>query len=181
VFREIGANIVEGLGDGISAAAPQVTGLMKTITDGLTQDVSGMFKSVLLEGANFRTALSGILGGAADRLLDRGVSSLLGGIPGFASGTSFAPGGLALVGERGAELVNLPRGSQVIPNDQLRGLASGSAEVHVTVGVDPASGNLTAFVDRRAGMAVAQGAPVIMSAQDRRTAQNLETYTARRG
>lgn len=34
-------------------------------------------------------------------------------VPGFASGTSYAPGGLALVGERGPELVNLPRGSSV--------------------------------------------------------------------
>ena len=37
------------------------------------------------------------------------------GIPGFASGTNFAPGGLSLVGERGPELVNLPRGSRVMP------------------------------------------------------------------
>ncbi len=37
-------------------------------------------------------------------------------VPGYASGTNFAPGGVALVGERGPELVNLPRGSQVIPN-----------------------------------------------------------------
>lgn len=43
------------------------------------------------------------------------------GVPGFAEGTSFAPGGTALVGERGPELVNLPRGSQVIPNHQLSG------------------------------------------------------------
>lgn len=43
------------------------------------------------------------------------------GIPGFAGGTHFAPGGLALVGERGPELVNLPRGSQVIPNQLLSG------------------------------------------------------------
>jgi len=35
--------------------------------------------------------------------------------PGFALGTSFAPGGLAMVGERGPEMVNLPRGSQVNP------------------------------------------------------------------
>lgn len=41
---------------------------------------------------------------------------------GFATGTSFAPGGLSLVGERGPELVNLPRGSQVIPNNKLRGI-----------------------------------------------------------
>jgi hypothetical protein len=35
-------------------------------------------------------------------------------IPGFADGTDSAPGGLAWVGERGPELVNLPRGAQVI-------------------------------------------------------------------
>ena len=38
---------------------------------------------------------------------------------GFEHGTNFAPGGLALVGERGPEIVNLPRGSQVIPNNQI--------------------------------------------------------------
>ena len=49
--------------------------------------------------------------------------------PQFASGTAFAPGGLALVGEMGPELVNLPRGSQVIPNPRL----GGEVHVHVTV------------------------------------------------
>jgi len=33
----------------------------------------------------------------------------------FASGTNYAPGGLSLVGERGPEVVNLPRGSKVTP------------------------------------------------------------------
>lgn len=37
----------------------------------------------------------------------------------FAHGTTFAPGGPAIVGERGPELINLPRGSQVIPNNQM--------------------------------------------------------------
>jgi hypothetical protein len=41
----------------------------------------------------------------------------------YASGTDSATGGLSLVGERGPELVNLPRGTQVIPNDILRSLA----------------------------------------------------------
>jgi hypothetical protein len=38
------------------------------------------------------------------------------GMPGYASGTNFAPGGLAVVGERGPEVINLPRGSRVTPN-----------------------------------------------------------------
>jgi hypothetical protein len=50
--------------------------------------------------------------------LASGLSSLLHFIPGFASGTSSAPGGLALVGERGPELVNLPKGAAVTPTFQ---------------------------------------------------------------
>lgn len=41
-----------------------------------------------------------------------GLTSFL-GIPGFATGTDYAPGGIALVGEQGPELVHLPRGSKV--------------------------------------------------------------------
>ncbi len=52
-------------------------------------------------------------------------------VPGFAQGTNFAPGGMALVGERGPELVSLPRGSQVTPNNRLSGMMGGS---NVTVG-----------------------------------------------
>lgn len=45
-------------------------------------------------------------------------------ISGFARGTNSAPGGLSLVGELGPELLNIPRGGQVIPNDILRSLAA---------------------------------------------------------
>ena len=38
---------------------------------------------------------------------------MTGGIPKYASGTDFHPGGMAIVGENGAELINLPRGSSV--------------------------------------------------------------------
>jgi hypothetical protein len=52
------------------------------------------------------------------------VGSLLSAIPGFANGTNSAPGGMAWVGERGPELVNLPKGSQVIPTHLLRAASS---------------------------------------------------------
>jgi hypothetical protein len=57
----------------------------------------------------------------------------LGIIPHFASGTPFAPGGLSLVGERGPELVNLPRGAAVLPNSALSGVRSMAPVVHQTV------------------------------------------------
>jgi hypothetical protein len=51
-------------------------------------------------------------------------------VPAFASGTDNAPGGLALVGERGPEIVNLPRGSQVIPNAALRAGGGGMVTIN---------------------------------------------------
>jgi hypothetical protein len=55
--------------------------------------------------------------------------------PGFADGTDSAPGGLALVGERGPEIVNLPRGSQVFPNGTGPNIG-GSVNAPVTVNID---------------------------------------------
>lgn len=42
-------------------------------------------------------------------------------LPHYASGTQSAPGGLAVVGEQGPEVVDLPAGSTVIPNHRLGG------------------------------------------------------------
>ncbi|AMM83151.1 hypothetical protein AZF01_01225 [Martelella sp. AD-3] len=63
--------------------------------------------------------LAGLFGGGL-------LTSLL---PAHATGTNFAPGGVSLVGERGPELVNLPRGSQVLPNHQLHGMRQASGGV----------------------------------------------------
>lgn len=56
-------------------------------------------------------------------------------IPHFAAGVRGFTGGMALVGERGPELVRLPRGSDVVPNASLRS-ASAPAGV-VLEGVSP--------------------------------------------
>jgi len=59
---------------------------------------------------------SGTSGFADFRQLDR-----------YAGGTNYHPGGLAWVGEKGPELVNLPRGSQVLTNQQSMAMAGGGA------------------------------------------------------
>jgi tape measure domain-containing protein len=52
----------------------------------------------------------------------------------FAAGTDFAPGGMALVGEQGPELVNLPRGSQVFTNNETQDIMRrGGQGMQVTV------------------------------------------------
>jgi len=57
-------------------------------------------------------------------------TSLLGAAM-YAQGTDFHPGGLAIVGEDGPELLNLPRGSQVVPNSQMGSV--GGVVVNVSI------------------------------------------------
>lgn len=59
------------------------------------------------------------------------VSSILGA---FASGTDYVPAsGSYLVGERGPEIVNLPRGSQVIPNNEMGATENGEYVLEATI------------------------------------------------
>lgn len=54
--------------------------------------------------------------GVYQELIDAIAATPIPSVPAFARGTDFAPGGVALVGERGPELMNVPRGSQIVPN-----------------------------------------------------------------
>jgi hypothetical protein len=85
--------------------------------------------SSLLSG-NFFSSLfgSGAGGGPIGGGGAANVGSILAdsGITGFASGTDYAPGGMAWVGENGPELVNLPTGASVTPAGATRGGAGGA-------------------------------------------------------
>ena len=70
----------------------------------------------------FNLAAGAAAGAAAAALFTKAIGSI--GIKGFARGTNNAPGGLAMVGERGPELVNLPRHSQVFSTQQSRRMAA---------------------------------------------------------
>lgn len=48
-----------------------------------------------------------------------------GDVPAYASGTSYHPGGLALIGEHGPEYAMLPRGTAVMPHRQSMAMAGG--------------------------------------------------------
>ncbi|MCG7520847.1 hypothetical protein [Ruegeria sp. Ofav3-42] len=108
---------------------------VKTLGQSLKETLAGSLESSiqgLLEGTKtIKSALADIASSLASLFAKQAATSIvraiLPGIPGFAEGTNFAPGGLAVVGEKGPELVNLPRGSQVIPNDEIGGVTGGSA------------------------------------------------------
>jgi len=80
--------------------------LAEGIAAGTTPEIAGQLVDLLVPGVS---AALGALAGA-------GAAS----VPGYASGTLAAAGGLALVGERGPELVNVPRGSRVYSNEETR-------------------------------------------------------------
>jgi hypothetical protein len=70
------------------------------------------------------TVIAGIAAVAIGALLQKAIPAFAGGVENFS-------GGLAVVGERGPELVRLPRGSDVIPNHQLGGIGSAGAQVFI--------------------------------------------------
>lgn len=97
---------------------------LKDVGASAFNELSYQLKGVLLGAQSLGDAIKNLIASLADMALSAAFKALGTsiGIPGFANGTNYAPGGLALVGERGPELVNLPRGSQVIPNHELAGM-----------------------------------------------------------
>jgi hypothetical protein len=92
-----------------------IVGLKKALAAGSGLTGIGIGIALIALGTIIKSALAG-----------------LGGRSSFAVGTRYAPGGMALVGERGPELINLPRGSQVIPaaqTSQMMGGIGGQIEV----------------------------------------------------
>lgn len=63
------------------------------------------------------------------------------GAGGFATGTDFAPGGATLVGERGPEMVSLPRGAKVHQADKTRKMGGGNTTINITVPMMSGSAN----------------------------------------
>lgn len=67
--------------------------------------------------------------------------------PAYAKGTDFASGGPSLVGEKGPEIVNLPQGAQVVPNDITRMLLDRERSVNNTSNNTNNSYNITVKAD----------------------------------
>jgi hypothetical protein len=160
VFREIGQNVTEGLALGISDNAPMADAAMGDLSDtigGSTDSLVSRMESFrssaesaftgLVTGAlTFNEALSQVLSSLAEMLAKSAFSGLFGdslagggllsGIFGHANGTPSAPGGWTMVGERGPELVNMPRGAQVLSAQETRGVMSGGGSGGISLTID---------------------------------------------
>lgn len=108
--RDVGKAIFDGIVDYIKDIPEKVEELVGGIV-GKIKDIAGNIKGAI--SSIFNAGKAGIEAGAVSA---GGKATIT--VPAYATGTSFAPGGLSLVGEKGAELVNLPRGAQVFPADE---------------------------------------------------------------
>lgn len=133
------SEMVMGIINGIASIPGRIGGALASIGSTISSTWNGILASAQSFGSGIVqhvidgiSGLIGKLGSAAGRIGDTikgAVNNIpgIGGIAnwaGFAEGTDSAPGGLAMVGERGPELVYLPRGAQVTPNNRLNSLVS---------------------------------------------------------
>jgi hypothetical protein len=146
--------------------------------------VSDAFKGMLTGAMSWKEGMRGIISSVINELwrlyvvqqivglVSSGLKSLglpLPKIPGNANGTVNWGGGMTWVGERGPELVNLPKGSQVIPSHRAQNMAGGG----VTVNVDARGSADPAAVRQQVEAGIRQAAPAIIAAAQQRTVTGL--------
>lgn len=104
----------------------------KDMADQTLQSLSRLTSAI--KGGGFLGILDAVIGlglqlGSIGAFGNKIANRLNKSVPGYAGGTNFHPGGLALVGERGPELVSMPRGSRVHSNADSRGMMGGIMEI----------------------------------------------------
>lgn len=130
--------------DGISQAfSGDVAGGINSIFKGLLNVVGDFLIQLGLAAIGIGKLYAAINAGSFNPglTITAGIAALVLGsvikafIPKFATGTRFAPGGTALVGERGPELVSLPEGARVTPAAQTGAILGGAMQSIQVYGV----------------------------------------------
>jgi hypothetical protein len=126
---------INGIGDAFIAMAEggkfSFKDMIMSMLDGIRKVITGLLAESLATAIinAFKSPASAATGGLAGIALAAAgitaVTALFASLPKFAGG-GISAGGLSIVGERGAELVNLPSGSQVFSNSQSKNLLGGS-------------------------------------------------------
>jgi phage-related tail protein len=182
-FNTALGNLGEGGAGGVNNAKDAVSELAKGLQS-VKSSAKSAFAGMVTGAKSFKDALADVASSLATMFANQAFESLFGSlfpaIPGFANGTFSAPGGLAMVGERGPELVNLPRGAQVSTAQQTKGMFGGGGALDVRVFVDQ-GGNWQGVVERISDRSSARAASAAMQVQDRKTSANLQNHLSRKG
>lgn len=179
VFQRFGGWLTEGLANGIDGGAGGVQSSMQGVAGGMMAHFDGVLsgaKNLTDVFDNIKASFANMVADMAQKAMQSGVSGLLGSvfgsfdplagalrgaglnaIPAFATGTNYAPGGLAQVNERGGEIMNLPRGSQVIPHDLSKQMLQKQAPSNVSINVNVEGANGDQHVISLVNQGVRQG------------------------
>lgn len=170
-------NALDGLAGKAKVSTVRVADTFKDMADKTLASLQRMTDAI--KGGGFLDILSAVIGfglqlgsiGAFGKAIQTNINK----IPGNANGTRNWGGGLSWVGERGPELVNLPRGSQVFTNRESMGMMGGKLQVEVIAN----NNGFGAIVRNHAGQVVAEAAPALIEGGGRAGAAKM-TYQQRR-
>lgn len=165
------ADTQEQLGNLATGARVQTVQIAESFKDMADKSIQALDRMVgALKGGGFLD----ILGAGVNLFLQLGSTGVFGKkiaanintprIPGNANGTAFHPGGLMTVGERGPEILQVPRGGRVVPNHELRAAGEQSLRIILEERTDIVAGR----IDRRIGAAsgaIAEGGAQIAQAR----------------
>jgi hypothetical protein len=147
-FERLGESIKSNMEQGFMAISDGTKKAKDAFKDMARQILSELFRVLVVQQLVGSFGGGGILGSIGSAF----------GVPANANGTTNFQGGMTLVGERGPELVNLPRGSQVIDAQRTAShMGDGDIVQHFNF-------NLSANGDESVRRIVAQAAPQIVEA-----------------
>lgn len=158
IFARLGAAVLRQLGRMLGWAKDRAGRIGSAIADGIGSKLRGLAGSM---GGLFKGAINALIRAANTGLnwiashwpdapgLPGPPGFLSGGIPYLARGTRSFGGGLAIVGEHGPELVNLPRGSRVNDARSTRGLLDGMGK---SVTIENLNVNVSGAVAQHPGL-----------------------------
>lgn len=141
-FREniegVGVTAMQSLGQSMAQSFSQgqqgFNGMLNTFVNGMKQMIAASLANALAEQIAANATLPFPLDLAAIAAGTAAIYAAFAAIPAFADG-GYSDGGLSLVGEKGAELVSLPKGSYVHNNlDTNRILNGGGGSMAITIG-----------------------------------------------
>lgn len=146
------SNVAQSVTDALTGGKDVVPRLFDNIVKGIGQQIKELGKFLVkigieklaidkaIKALNLNPAIAIAAGFAAQvlgSLLIAAASRKSSGVgQGFASGTRSSPAGSFLVGERGPELITLPRGSAVQPNNELTAYGGGGITLQPSIAYD---------------------------------------------
>ena len=94
-------------------------------------------------------------------------------IPGNANGTAYHPGGLMKVGERGPEILQVPRGGRVVPNHELREAGAQAIRIILDERTDLVAARIDGRIGAASGAIASGGAQLAQARLARRASRRI--------